>query len=109
MTGQLNLKKAIYKLDFEPIDKDCSCVTCKTYTRAYLHGIVTQNLPVMSSILTEHNVAFQLRLMKNIRDNIQNGTFPEFVANFMLDLHPDKNYPTWIKDSLKAVNIDLIY
>lgn len=107
MTGQLNLKRAQYKMDFEPIDKDCTCNTCKNYTRAYLHGIVTVHT-VACHLLTEHNVAFQLRLMKLIRNSISEGRFPEFVSNFMLNLYPDKRYPNWVKDSLKAVNISLI-
>ncbi|KAJ8974522.1 hypothetical protein NQ317_016028 [Molorchus minor] len=102
MTGQLNLKK-----DFNPIDANCTCSTCQNYTRAYLHGIVTV-YPVACHLLTEHNLAFQLRLMKNIRDSIHENRFPEFVADFMLNLHPDRNYPTWIKDSLAAVNINLL-
>lgn len=107
MTGQLNLKQPKYKLDFNPIDKDCTCSTCKNYTRAYLNGIVT-DLAVACTLLTEHNIAFQQRLMKNIRDSIKEQKFPDFVAKFMLDLHPDKEYPKWIKDALNAVNIQLI-
>ncbi|XP_018574043.1 queuine tRNA-ribosyltransferase catalytic subunit [Anoplophora glabripennis] len=107
MTGQINLKKNIYARDFNPIDKECTCNTCKNYTRAFLHGIVTSHT-VACHLLTEHNVAFQLRLMRNIRESIHEDRFPAFVSNFMLDLYPDKNYPTWIRDSLKAVNIEVL-
>lgn len=106
MTGQLNLKQSIYKKDFNPIDKDCDCSTCKTYTRAYLHQIVTIH-PVACNLLTTHNVAFQLRLMKTIRDSILEDKYPEFVRKFMHDLYPDKTYPSWVQDSLAAVNIKL--
>ncbi|XP_030761265.1 queuine tRNA-ribosyltransferase catalytic subunit isoform X2 [Sitophilus oryzae] len=106
MNGQINLRKKQYALDFNPIDSDCTCSTCKNYTRAYLHGIVTE-LPVACHLLTEHNLAFQLRLMKTIRENILNGTFKEFVKKFMEDLYPKKDYPSWITDSLIAVNITL--
>lgn len=107
MTGQLNLKHKKYKNDFEPIDKNCNCSTCETYTRAYLHGIVTVHT-VSCHLLTIHNVAFQLRLMKNIRDSIAAGKFPGFVADFFRQLYPDKNYPRWVIDALGAVNIFLI-
>lgn len=107
MTGQLNLKHKKYENDFEPIDKDCNCPTCETYTRAYLHSIVTV-YTVSCHILTIHNVAFQLRLMKNIRDSIAAGKFPEFVCEFFLRLYPDKKFPQWIVDALKAVNIDIL-
>lgn len=60
MTGQINLKKKLYAKDMSPIDSDCDCNTCQNYTKAYLHGVVT-DLPVACHLLTEHNLAFQLR------------------------------------------------
>lgn len=107
MTGQLNLRQKNYKKDFRPIDENCTCSTCKTYTRAYLHGIVTVQT-VACHLLSVHNVAFQMRLMKTIRDSITNGTFPEFVQKYFLNLFPEKDYPKWIVDALNAVNIKLL-
>lgn len=106
MTGQLNLKKPKYSRDFSPIDENCGCNTCKNYTRAYLYGIVG-DLPVACHLLTEHNLAFQLRLMGSIRESIAEDKFPEFVREFMHGVYPDGCYPTWIRDSLNAVNIEL--
>ncbi|KAJ3655153.1 hypothetical protein Zmor_014291 [Zophobas morio] len=104
--GQLNLKKEQFKKDFRPIDENCPCNTCKNYTRAYLSGIVTV-LPVACHLLTEHNIVFQMNLMKDIRQSITKGKFPDFVRDFMLQVYPTKNYPSWIIDSLSAVNIKL--
>ncbi|KAK9870017.1 hypothetical protein WA026_006112 [Henosepilachna vigintioctopunctata] len=105
-SGQLNLRSSKYKKDFKPIDEDCDCSTCQNYTRAYLHCIVT-NIPVACHLLTIHNVSFQLRLMKDIRNSVSENTFPEFVADFMLKNYPKKDYPNWIKESLAKVNISL--
>lgn len=49
-----------------------------------------------------------MTLMKDIRESIKTDKFQEFVRNFMLDLYPDKDYPTWVRDSLSAVNISLL-
>lgn len=57
--GELKLKSAQYKLDMQPIDANCECSTCKTYTRSYLHHIARKE-EVSSSLLTVHNVAFQV-------------------------------------------------
>lgn len=46
--------------------------------------------------------------MKTIRKNVIEGTFVDFVQKFMLGIHPDKKYPSWIRDSLAAVNISLL-
>nr|CAD7453407.1 unnamed protein product [Timema tahoe] len=110
-TGQLNLKRKMYMQDFEPIDSDCGCSTCKRYTKAYLHSIVTAET-VGCHLLTVHNVAYQaskilLRLMKSIQESIKKQEFPEFVQKFMEVLYPDKKYPQWIVDSLASVNIEL--
>ncbi|CAG2053772.1 unnamed protein product [Timema podura] len=101
-TGQLNLKRKMYMQDFEPIDSDCGCSTCKRYTKAYLHSIVTAET-VGCHLLTVHN----LRLMKSIQESIKKQEFPEFVQKFMEVLYPDKKYPQWIIDSLASVNIEL--
>lgn len=57
--GELKLKKPQYKKDMRPIDENCNCSTCTTYTRSYLHHIVRME-EVASSLLTVHNVAFQV-------------------------------------------------
>ncbi|XP_015520075.1 queuine tRNA-ribosyltransferase catalytic subunit [Neodiprion virginianus] len=105
-TGQLNLRQKQYKYDTAPIDDSCDCSTCKNYTRAYLHQIVTQET-VACHLLSVHNINFQLRLMRDIRDSIKEQTFPQFVRKFMLELYPDGEYPTWITEALEAVDIKL--
>lgn len=62
--GELKLKKPQYKNDMRPIEEDCDCSTCKTYTRSYLHHIVRME-EVASSLLTVHNVAFQVSSTSN--------------------------------------------
>lgn len=105
--GQLNLKQIQYRNDTRPIDESCDCSTCKTYTRAYLHHIVTAET-VACHLLSLHNVAFQMRLMRDIRQSIKDQRFPEFVRQFMLGVYPDKNYPSWITNALETVDITLI-
>jgi queuine tRNA-ribosyltransferase catalytic subunit len=104
----LNLKQKQYALDMGPIDPDCKCSTCQKYTRSYLHHIATVEA-VSSSLLTVHNVAFQLRLMTEMRDSISKDEFPDFVRQFMKE-HFAKSptgAPTWIREALAAVNVSL--
>ncbi|XP_025152539.1 queuine tRNA-ribosyltransferase catalytic subunit isoform X2 [Harpegnathos saltator] len=106
-TGQLNLRKAQYSRDLKPIDELCECSTCKTYTRAYLHQIVTIET-VSCHLLTVHNIAFQMRLMRDIRESIKEQKFPKFIQDYMLTVYPNKDYPTWIVKALEAVNVTLL-
>ncbi|KAL5011278.1 hypothetical protein ScPMuIL_009829 [Solemya velum] len=104
--GQLNLKNKKYARDFRAIDEACPCSTCKKYTRAYLHTVVT-NEPVACSLLTVHNIAYQLRLMTFIRESIMEDKFPEFIQKFFSKLFPKGDYPTWAVEALQSVNIIL--
>lgn len=105
--GQISLKNTKFKMDLEPIDSNCVCSTCKTYTRAYLHHIVS-NESVSCNLLSVHNLTYQIQLMKSIRESIKKNKFPEFVQEFMTTMYPNKNYPQWCIDALQSVNIELI-
>ena len=101
----MNLKQAQYATDMRPIDEDCECTTCKTYSRAYLHFVAHE--AVACSLLTVHNVAYQLRLMGDIRKSIVDGRFPEFIKEFMQQHYQNETIPEWIKEALAAVNVQL--
>lgn len=105
--GQLNLRQTQYRKDSIPIDESCSCSTCKNYTRAYLHQIATVET-VSCHLLTVHNVAFQMKLMQDIRNSIKEQRFPKFIQEYMLAVYPNKDYPIWIINALEAVNVSLL-
>ncbi|CAH1713504.1 unnamed protein product [Aphis gossypii] len=105
-SGQISLRHKKFRMDFGPIEKNCSCSTCKTYTRAYIHQIVTSEA-VSCNLLSVHNLNYQMQLMKGIRESIKVNKFPEFVQQFMINMYPNKNYPQWCIDALQSVNIEL--
>ncbi|KAJ2665074.1 Queuine tRNA-ribosyltransferase catalytic subunit 1 [Coemansia sp. RSA 1200] len=104
-TGSLSLRQGKYKDDFTPIDKDCDCSTCTNYTRAYLHNSVAKET-TGCHLVTIHNIAFQMRLMCDIRRAIICNRFPAFIRDFMKTRF-GTTAPFWIVDSLKSVNVDL--
>lgn len=104
-SGKLNLKQQKYEKDFQPIDKDCQCSTCRNYTRAYLHMIIDE--AVACSVISVHNVAYQLDLMRSIQQSILDGIFPNFIQDFFKEMFPDKAYPDWAVEALRKVNVDL--
>lgn len=101
------MKQIQYKKDLKPIDESCECNTCKTYSRAYLHQIATVET-VSCHLLTVHNIAFQMKLMQDIRNSIKEQRFPRFIQDYMLIVYPNKDYPTWIINALQAVNVTLL-
>lgn len=36
-SGVIHIKNAVYGRDFTPLDPDCDCKVCKTYTRSAIH------------------------------------------------------------------------
>lgn len=106
--GSIHLKHKKYANDFTPIDKECSCLTCKSYTKAFLHSVVTKETTACH-LLTIHNVAYQLTLMRGIRESIKKNEFPQFVRQFLRDLYPKhESIPKWVKEALEAVNIPIL-
>ncbi|GAU90528.1 hypothetical protein RvY_02934 [Ramazzottius varieornatus] len=104
--GQLNLRLKQYASDHTPIDPTCKCLTCQRYTRSYLHHIVT-DIPTAARLMSIHNIAYQMNLMRRIRNSLRVNRFPEFVTQFMQNRYGDKEIPSWITDALTSVGIVL--
>ncbi len=84
--GVLKISNKEYKHDQSPIDKNCNCVTCKNYTRAYIYHITKVDEPIAYQLKTYHNIHFMYDLMKQIQVAIKEDRFEEwkegFVKNF---------------------------
>ncbi len=76
--GRINIKKAMYKDDFRPLDPLCDCECCKNYTRAYLNHLYRCNEGLGNRLLSIHNLRFLLRLTEMAREAIQNDRFLDF-------------------------------
>lgn len=67
----INLKNSRFQEDWAPIDPECFCHTCKTYSRAYLHYLLKANELLALSAITVHNVAVMNRLMEEVRQAVR--------------------------------------
>jgi queuine tRNA-ribosyltransferase len=81
-TGRVNIKNAIYADDPRPLDERCSCMVCRTYSRAYLRHLFQANEILASILNSHHNVAFFLDIMGKIRQAIAFGELAEFSSEF---------------------------
>jgi queuine tRNA-ribosyltransferase len=77
--GRVVIKQAQYTEDQAPIDPNCGCYTCGTYTRAYLRHLFIAGEILYSTLATLHNVYFYLDIMRHIRQAILLGNFPELL------------------------------
>jgi queuine tRNA-ribosyltransferase len=76
--GKLRIKRKEYEADESPLDENCDCFVCKTYSRAYLRHLLIQNEGSGYRLVTYHQLHYLMQLMKNIRKSISEGTFVEF-------------------------------
>jgi queuine tRNA-ribosyltransferase len=83
--GPLNLRNARFAEDAAPLDERCHCLTCATYSRAYLHHLIKAGEILGAMLLTEHNLGFYQQLMQAMRDAIGEGRFAEFARSFRTD------------------------
>jgi queuine tRNA-ribosyltransferase len=68
--GPLNLRNARFAEDPEPIEPDCACPACATFSRAYVHHLVKSGEILGAMLMTQHNLWFYQRLMLGLRGAI---------------------------------------
>jgi queuine tRNA-ribosyltransferase len=81
--GRLNISNAPHKREFIPIEDDCTCYTCRNYTRAYLCHLFRSKEMVAATLATIHNQHFIVGLVDKMRQTIISGDFFEFKKEFM--------------------------
>jgi queuine tRNA-ribosyltransferase len=77
-TGRLNLYRGVYKLAEEPVDADCTCPTCRDYSRAYVHHLIKTSEALGWQLLSKHNVRFYHDLMRRMRAHVVADTFAAY-------------------------------
>jgi queuine tRNA-ribosyltransferase len=81
-TGPINLRNARFAEDEGPLDPDCACPVCATWSRAYVHHLVRAGEILGAMLMTEHNLFFYQALMADLRGAIARGGLAEFAARF---------------------------
>ncbi len=71
--GTVKITQGKHKFNFEPIDPECLCYTCKNYTTSYVHHLFKAHEPIADTLATIHNVHFMVQLMKQYRQDILDG------------------------------------
>jgi len=80
--GTVNICNAAYRLDARPLDPECSCYTCRNFSRAYLRHLYMAKELLAYRLNTIHNITYYLNLMEQIRKAIGQGRFKIFKKGF---------------------------
>jgi queuine tRNA-ribosyltransferase len=81
--GKVVIRNAAYARDFTPLDPDCGCQTCSNYTRAYLRHLFAAGEILALRLITWHNLAFTVNLMREARKAVTEGRYPAWKREFL--------------------------
>ena len=77
--GRIIIKHAQYRDDARALDPNCSCYTCKSYSRAYLRHLFLSGEILYASLATLHNIRRYLDVMREIRCAILANSFLRYL------------------------------
>lgn len=81
--GKINLINSKFRTDKTPIDENCTCDTCKRYSKGYISHLLREGEVLGQRLTTNHNLHFLLTLMSDIRKAIDNDEFDQFKKDFL--------------------------
>lgn len=76
--GIINIKNEKYARDFSPIDENCACPVCGTYSKAYVRHLIKADEMLGMRLAVMHNLFFYNDLMRKIRQALSEGRYEEF-------------------------------
>jgi queuine tRNA-ribosyltransferase len=89
-SGPINIRNAKFGEDKGPLDPECGCPVCGTWSRAYLHHLVRAGEILGAMLMTEHNVHFYQALMADLRAAITEKRLASFANAFRARYHGPK-------------------
>lgn len=108
--GRVQLRRGVYKFEEIPLDAQCSCKTCITYSRAYLHHLIKTEESLGWHLLGLHNLTFYQNLMNKSRQAILEGNFESFYQIKRKELvREDQDFPVQrVKPNAKKIKSSVI-
>lgn len=80
--GIRNMMNAKYTLDESPLDPECDCPVCRSFTRAYLHHLFKSGEMLGMRLCVMHNIYFYNTLLERIREALDNDQFEAFYQKY---------------------------
>ena len=111
--GTLRLKSNEFSNDERIIMEGCACAACKGgYTRARLHTLLKRNNPLAAELMTSHNIAYMMYLVRGMRKAVMEDRYKDYVCNFIQDQfrgseNGGQDVPEWVQNALLAAGIKM--
>lgn len=93
------------------LQDDCLCQACRSgISKHRLHTLFKAGNTVAVELLTQHNVAYMMALVRKMRQAILDDCFPDFCTTFVREQYPGpenggEDVPKWVVDALEASGI----
>ena len=81
--NELDITKAMFTEDTNPIEVGCTCYTCQHFSRAYIHHLFHVRELLAYRLATIHNIHFINRLTEDIRKAIAEDSFIELSNKWL--------------------------
>ncbi len=80
--GRRNIRHSSFRTRWGPIDDECGCYTCRTFSAAYVHHLFKCEELLAYRLATIHNLYFMQQLVEDIRRAIAGGSLFAFRSDF---------------------------
>lgn len=70
---RIQIKKSCFADDCSPIMDDCTCYTCRHYSRSYLHQLFKQKTNLFTALATIHNIHVMHDVCDKMRELVINS------------------------------------
>ena len=86
--GRANLLNQEFRDDSTPLDSNCSCYTCKNFSRAYVAHLFRAKEILASTLASIHNLYFITHMVDGMRQTMQSGDFENYKKDFLKQYYP---------------------
>ena len=80
--GRRNILNQKYERDSSPLDEECDCPTCQSFSRAYIRHLFKSGEMLAMRLCVIHNLFFYNTLLERIRESLDCGGFAAFHKKF---------------------------
>lgn len=87
--GKINIRRREFAEEESPLDSECNCYTCRTFSRAYLRHLYASQELLAFRLNSLHNLTYFLNLVKQARKAILRDEYNDFLLR-IASLYPDE-------------------
>lgn len=89
--GPIRLRNTMYLRDTSPVEAECPCYCCRHFSKGTIRHFFNVGEMLGPILLSLHNIAYYQRLMNEVRQRIQDGTFADWSVDFITKNQDNSN------------------